>query len=444
MRKRILSAVLAGALSVSMIAGSALTASAADKRDANGQYAPDASTQTRRVYFAMPGCWESNYWKTEGKEAAGAYWWTGEDTIPWLGYKMAKETGEANITNVYTTLLPCGGDNANQIIFNNFVDGLMPSMEGYTKERFDAAMQTVDATNSYYNIAGSDYYSKELWMYVYDKLAEFMDYPAITWDAPENPKFSKNELAQTKPLVAQVLTEYEGYTNEEFMEEFDIPEFGKYSKNFFFDFDNQSGMGLGFGDMMYVCNLDPYSLTVSYTMVPEGKTTFGGEYFFYYGNGEYGTWPTKELLKEKTGIEFVDGKVVLPEGAKDVKVDSYGNAVKTIPDDDGNNVTYMVAGTINGEYLNNKTIPAIPEDKKGVEPAPTAPTDPKGTVPAPGKDAQSSTNDTANTANKSNNTTNNSANGSVATGDFSFAVVAFVVVLAGLGVFYFTRKKYSK
>ena len=34
MRKRILSAVLAGALSVSMIAGSALTASAADKRDA--------------------------------------------------------------------------------------------------------------------------------------------------------------------------------------------------------------------------------------------------------------------------------------------------------------------------------------------------------------------------------------------------------------------------
>ena len=56
MRKRILSAVLAGALSVSMIAGSALTASAADKRDANGQYAPDASTQTRRVYFAMPGC----------------------------------------------------------------------------------------------------------------------------------------------------------------------------------------------------------------------------------------------------------------------------------------------------------------------------------------------------------------------------------------------------
>ena len=92
--------------------------------------------------------------------------------------------------------------------------------------------------------------------------------------------------------------------------------------------------------------------------------------------------------------------------------------------------------------MNNKTIPAIPEDKKGVEPAPT--TDPKGTVPAPGKDAQSSTNDTANTANNSNNTTNNSANGSVATGDFSFAVVAFVVVIAGLGVFYFTRKKYSK
>ena len=437
MRKRILSAVLAGALSVSMIAGSALTASAADKRDANGQYAPDPSTQTRRVYFAMPGCWESNYWKTEGKEAAGAYWWTGEDTIPWLGYKMAKDTSEANLTNVYTTLLPCGGDNANQIIFNNFVDGLMPSMEGYTKERFDAAMQTVDATNSYHNIAGSDYYDKQIWMYVYDKLAEFMDYPAITWDAPENPKFSKNELAQTKPLVAKVLTEFDGYTNEEFMEEFDIPEFGKYSKNFFFDFDNKSGMALGFGDMMYVCNLDPYALTVSTTIVPEGKTTFGGEYFFYYGNGEYGTWPTKELLKEKTGIEFVDGKVVAPET---VKVDAYGNAVKTLEDADGNKITYMIAGTINGEYLNNKTIPAIPEDKKGGE---TAPTDPKGTVPAPGKDAQSSTTPAA-SGDSASNTTNNNANGTVATGDFSFAVVAFVVVIAGLGVFYFTPKKYSK
>lgn len=443
MRKRILSAVLAGALSVSLIAGSALSASAADKRDAEGKYAPDADTQTRRVYFAMPGCWESNYWKTEGKEAAGAYWWSGVDGIDWLGYKMSKETSEANVTNVYTTLLPCGGDNANQIIFNNFVDGLMPSMEGYTKERFDAAMQTVDATNSYHNIAGSDYYDKQIWMYVYDKLAEFMEYPAIKWDAPDNPKFSKTELDQVKPLVGQVLSEYDGYTNEEFMEEFDIPEFGKYSKNFFFDFDNKSGMALGFGDMMYVCNLDPYALTVSTTIVPEGKTTFGGEYFFYYGNGEYGTWPTKELLKEKTGIEFVDGKVVAPEG---VKVDAYGNAVKTLQDADGNNITYMIGGTINGEYQTNKTIPAIPEDKKGDDkPTPTvAPTTaPKGTVPAPGQDAQSSTK-SATPDSSSSNTTNNNANGAVATGDFSYAAVAFVVVLAGLGVFYFTRKKFNK
>lgn len=441
MRKRILSAVLAGALSVSMIAGSAISASAAGKQAADGTYAPDADTQTRRVYFAMPGCWESNYWKTEGQEAAGAYWWSGVDGIDWLGYKMTKETGEANITNVYTTLLPCGGDNANQIIFNNFVNGLMPSMEGYTKERFDAAMQTVDATNSYHNIAGSDYYDKQIWMYVYDKLAEFMDYPAIKWDAPDNPKFSKTELDQVKPLVGQVLSEYDGYTNEEFMEEFDIPEFGKYSKNFFFDFDNKSGMALGFGDMMYVCNLDPYALTVSYTIVPEGKTTFGGEYFFYYGNGEYGTWPTKELLKEKTGIEFVDGKVVAPES---VKVDAYGNAVKTLQDADGNNITYMIAGTINGEYQTNKTIPAIPEDKKGDDkPATTPTTDPKGTVPAPGKDAESSTKPAA-SGDSASNTTNNNANGAVATGDFSYAAVAFVVVLAGLGVFYFTRKKYSK
>ena len=89
----------------------------------------------------------------------------------------------------------------------------------------------------------------------------------------------------------------------------------------------------------------------------------------------------------------------------------------------------MVYGNFTGLYYLNKETPKNPT-------SPTSAT----TVPAPATNPTSATSATKG----SGTTTTNSANGSVATGDFSFAAVMFVIVAAACGTFYFTRKKYNK
>ena len=94
----------------------------------------------------------------------------------------------------------------------------------------------------------------------------------------------------------------------------------------------------------------------------------------------------------------------------------------------------MVYGNFTGKYYEDKTAPtpATPD-----EPTKTAPS----TKPTASPDPTSAT---GTTKGSSNNPSTNSGNGSVATGDFSFAAVLFVVVAGAAGVFYFTRKKYNK
>ena len=99
------------------------------------------------------------------------------------------------------------------------------------------------------------------------------------------------------------------------------------------------------------------------------------------------------------------------------------------PGADGKEAKLMVYGNITGLYYENKKPPEIPT-------SPTSAT----TVPAPATNPTSATSATKG----SGTTTTNSANGSVATGDFSFAAVMFVIVAAACGTFYFTRKKYNK
>ncbi|MEF2884729.1 MAG: hypothetical protein U0P28_06055 [Ruminococcus sp.] len=210
-------------------------------------------------------------------------------------------------------------------------------------------------------------------------------------------------------------------------EEFEIAEFGKYSKNFYIEMEQGDGIAQMFDNMVYVCNMDPNSMKISTTIVPEGMPTFSGDFFFYYGNGEYGTWPTKDLMLEKTGITVgEDGKPVAPEG---YLIDDYGNVAKMGPGADGKEAKLMVYGNFTGLYYENKETPEIPT-------SPTSAT----TVPAPATNPTSATSATKG----SGTTTTNSANGSVATGDFSFAAVMFVIVAAACGTFYFTRKKYNK
>ena len=120
--------------------------------------------------------------------------------------------------------------------------------------------------------------------------------------------------------------------------------------------ENGDGIAQSFDNMVYVVNLDPNTNVISTTIIPEGKITYGGDWFFYYGNGEYGTWPTKELLAEHTGIIFDgNGSPVLPEDS-DMVVDDYGTINRVVTTRDGVQQKLMVAGNFTGKYSS----PAMP------------------------------------------------------------------------------------
>ena len=421
MRKRILSVVLAGALSASIVATGVVTASATKNPD--DTYTPTPGVTAKTYSFAMPGAWMSDYW-TKEENCAGIYWWTGSDTPgsvfthDWPGYKVLT-VSEGDVKNLYSTPVPA---DANQIIFSNHIDGGMPNTEGFLQERFDAACQIKDTPAQYYSFMESSYYTKGLWKYVWDKAADAVEMDHVNW--------SDDETQMTEDEATEVAAIYEELKDQEI--ELEIPEFGDYSKNFYVEMENDDGIAQSFDNMVYVVNLDPNTMTISTTIVPEGKITYGGDWFFYYGNGEYGIWPTKDLLKENTGIDFDDqGNVILPTDSKLI-IDDYGTVNQVYTAKDGTQQRLMVYGNFTGKYYEDKTVPE----------GPTVPTAaPTTAAPTAKPDATSAT---GTTKGSSTNPSANGANGAVATGDFSFAVVLFVVVIGAAGVFYFSRKKYNK
>ena len=424
MRKRILSVVLAGALAAGVVATGVVTASAT--KNADDTYTPSPNVDAKTYMFAMPGAWMQDYW-TKNENCAGIYWWTGSDTPgsvfshDWPGYKVLTVAGESNVKNLYSTPVP---SDANQIIFSNHIDGGMPGTEGFLQERFDSACQIKDTPAQYYSFMESSYYTKGLWKYVWDKAADALELDHVNWSDDET-QMTKEEAAEVAAIYEELKAAVE---DDDFV--LDIPEFGKYSKSFYVEMENDDGIAQSFDNMVYVVNLDKNTMTISTTIVPEGKITYGGDWFFYYGNGEYGIWPTKELLLENTGITFDDaGNPVLPEGSKLV-IDDYGTVNQVYTAKDGTQQRLMVYGNFTGKYFEDKTVPE----------GPTVPTAaPTTAKPTASPDATSATGTT-----KGNNTSNNSSNGTVATGDFSFAVVLFVVAAGAVGVFYFSRKKFNK
>ena len=200
MRKRILSAVLAGTLAATVLAGSVISAGAIKKDD--DSYDP-GSVESNTYLFAMPGGWESDYWKTN-ENRAGIYWWTGADvpkdnfTHEWPGYVVNRVTTEENVKNLYSTPVP---KDTTMIIFNNHINGGMPSEPDFDQKKFDAAKQIVDTPSQYQIIGFDDYQSKDLWMYVWDKFAEQFDYTPIHWDKTTQ-EITKAEKAMMKGMFA--------------------------------------------------------------------------------------------------------------------------------------------------------------------------------------------------------------------------------------------------
>lgn len=413
MKKKLISLALVGTMAASVFAGSAISASAL------GEYVPTAGLSTNRIYFALPGAWLNEETEKVGNYP-GVYWFSGadqpdnvaEDGHGWPGY-LTKKAEEDGVTNLFYIDIPEGNGSEDfdvtMLVWSNYLDGgTDKTLPVYLK-----ATQSADFGCQYYSKGDSDLYDDEFFAYVYLKTFESLGYDYYDLD-PKSDTFwedinraAAEELGEDydslDPKFQQYLI-YDLFDAEE--DDIDLSDvFGDYADNFFND-NAATGMGYGmsftFDNMVYVVDLDPAHISTNY----EGKPVYVGDVFFYYGGGEYGKYPTKEINEEMNGV--------------------------------GGNF-------MGDEYLNSKA-PEITLPDDPANPTKPSPTNPDGT-PADGSgipgannnDASSSTSDTANDSNSGNN-----ANGAIATGQASAAIIMLVVLMSGVGAVYFTRKRTQK
>ena len=396
MKKKVLSVLLAGALAASFMATTALTAGAV--KTEHSKYVPGSDVPTYKYYFAMPGSWLNDSTK-DNNDAAGCYWWDATDSPGdrfdngWPGYECDKETGEAEVPNLFSIRAP---QDATTILWNNYLDGGM-ERDPAKNPFYDAAAQTRDFPGQYYSRTDDHETYDILFKYIYMKSFEKAGVEGIDkldiksdnfwveanklcakYNGEDYDKLSADEKTFQVDLVLDDNTP-------------DLSEFGAYASNFFNEDlvkapEESQGFGQSFtfDNMVFVVNFDPNKMVAS---PQSGKIGYDGDFYFYYGGGEYGSWPTKELNEKMGGVS--------------------GNFTQ-------------------GNYVDPNYKPPTPT----VDPAPT-------TIPSPsGTDAKSSTNDSDNNSN-----TNNNGNGAIATGQFSVAVIALVVLFAGVAIVMFARKK---
>ena len=411
MKKRILGVALAGALAFSAIAGSIATVSAADappNPNRLPEYTPSEGVETRTVMFAMPGSWTGEEgsttrqtWEKYGS-AAGLYWWGGDDNPDeapaaaghgWPGWKM-KKVSEGDIANLYSTL---ASRKAPNMIFSNFIDGGMDT----SYPEYNTSQQTKDLQVEWFEEGTSDYYPKEFWDYLYDNYLEDFD---------EDPNYQ-------------------------------ITEFGNYAKNFFCE---DSNICHYIDDMVYVVDFDTSRMAISPV---SGKGGFDGAFYFYYGNGEFGIWPTREMCIEKEGLTVdADGKIVYEGTKKNAETGEDEAFTETVDEKTGfilrehtdaydtkTKRNFVVFGNFTGKYWSDTAAPEMPT----VEPTSAA----ADTTTVPAADNNDAT--SAQGEKSSSGTGSNNSNGSIATGDYSAAAIFGVFAIAGLGVFYFVRKRRS-
>lgn len=487
MRKKILSIALAGALSASIIAGGAISASAT--RNADGTYTPTKSTtETITYYIAMPAAWLNTETDKVGN-APGLYWWSATDSPDddpafnghgWPGYKCEK-VEEEGVDNLYKITVP---KDVTTLVWNNYLDGGTDK----TLPVYLLATQAKDFACEFYADGDSDWYSADFWEDV--------------------------------------------YSHEE---DLDFSSYGSYASNFYNDEEYGAGLVHNMNNMVFVVNLDPTSTDVNY----EGKPTYSGEMFFYYGGGEYGNWPTKELAEahlddvpeyDTIPVTDADGNTVnkfhvknagsfvrnfteqpyapekqeeTPEGSHAVKKFNPAGATisferldetmnekgeqriklnldvqkgyefvrwniegdYTVTQGDETKDTEIVI-TATGDVSVSATVNVVqsiatPDDPgeddkdkdKDKEPASDDPTEPSDEptddpgddqgedIPAPSDD------DAKSDIDDSNNDGNNNPgydNGVIATGETVLFFIVFVVVAGGCLAFYFTRKRFDK
>ena len=255
--KKATSVLLSALLAFSMTA--VATESASAIIDSNGCYAPGANVDcgTYRYYFAMPNTWLNEYTDT-----AGVYWWSGTDacgavdgsggSVSWPGYKPQRENCQYDNYGVY--FVDCPTD-VHQVVWNNYING------GTDKEApvYQAAKQANDACVEYYCDGDSDLYDS-YWF-------------------------------------AEMEESYLG----------DKAKLGDFAYNFFYDEVYDLGFAFNFDNMIFVVPAEPNGENF------EGKPTYIGDWYFYYGNGEYGTYPTRKESESKGTLKNLNAGSDTPD-----------------------------------------------------------------------------------------------------------------------------------
>ncbi len=326
MKNKVLGALLAGTIVVSAFASTAITAGATPV--GHGPYKPSEGVETNKYYFAMPGGWVNDS-THENNDVAGIYWWTATDSPDdkfghgWPGYEMDKEAEKDNLWSINAP------KDVSIVVFSNYLDGGMDS----TLPIFKDALQCQNKNVEYYNEGDADTYSQKFWEYMWTKAAKQMGFDT---DDP-NFDYTSDEV-------------YEAMINPANADKIDFSdEFGEYGKNFYAELENESGLAMNFQNMVYVVDLDPAHIkTVNEDLIPGGKPAYDGEFYFYYGNGEYGMWPTKAMALKMEGVTD-NGDGTYTGGAK---VDDYG----TVFNEDGQ----VVIGNFTGKYWESKEAPTAP------------------------------------------------------------------------------------
>ena len=436
MKKKVLCLLLAGALVASVGAVSAVSVGAEEESGLtpgcypkHGKYTKSQDKiVTQHLMFAMPGAWQNDITKDpQCNGTAGMYWWTGWDkpenqvswSNAWPGYECDK-VEEEGVPNLYSIDMPNFGNgedgNGTMIIWNNYIDGGTETDPAKNPFR-EAAQQTRDFQAGYYSRNDQIEKYEDLFRYIYkynlEKLgvegASDLNLKSETFWEDINRVSAKhlnydfdNMNPEEKTIVVDEIMD---------KNELDFSVFGDYASNFFnsdnasevypAEEDGEGCIAFHFDNMVFVVDLIHTD-----KMVPSpisGKIGFDGDFYFYYGNGDYGTWPTKEMNEEMGGES--------------------GNFTKEYRESSIDDISLPTVPTT-----------VAPSTTKAAD----TDTEDTSTVPPAASDAASST------SNSSVGSATNTSNGAVATGQVSVIAIVLLALAAGIGVMVFTRKKEDK
>lgn len=278
--KKLTSLFLALTLVVLMAALSVGNTSAAV--DENGYYVPEEGEPTNRYYFAMPNTWCNKYTDTAGvyfvptAETCGFV--EGEELISWPGYKAYSDGYKSYAYSVY--YVDCPTD-IEFIVWNNYIKS------GATDDTAmsDAEKQSDGVNTEFCSLYDYDIYDTE-------------------WFAEMEESFNGDKKA-----------------------------LGSYADNFFYDEEYGSGFSFSFDNMIYVVPQNADSENSSVT----GIETYKGNWYFFYGEDEYGTYPTREESEKNNTLYSLYPYAVIDDGG--------------IGDVDGNGVLDVSDATTIQKYL---------------------------------------------------------------------------------------------